>query len=410
VSDHARTAELNALNDLAAQIQVRIEGELAQRVIEEGGLVKEELEKVLRAAMTADLAGHEPVAAWENSSEYWVLYRLSKALYARQQREKRQTAVALGLDLLAKARSSEEDQDVAAALLFYLQALLPLQPFYGEALAVEFEGSTIRLGNEIYSGLADLLRDLELMPERTEQDVILGRDQETPLHLAITYRDARGASSPQPELPVRFEFREGAGQLREVARTGEDGVARGLVTRVTSPAKAQIVAARLDLESLLAEEQRSGAIAITLANLPVPAAEFQLNVSGLVLHVAADESGLANGGSFPRIAPQLKKALADYGFTFVADEADADLLVALWAEACPGDRVASKPRIVESARVDVKVSVSEASTRRELCANEYLDIEGFGETHDEACHLAYVNAGKRARKQIVRDIVVCLQR
>lgn len=407
---HARAAEQNALSNLAAQISVSISGELVDRVLEKSGLVERDFESFVTATTKAELSGHELVDTWDGDTEYWVLYRLSKALYERQRREKRETALALGIDFFDKAKKSEGEHSVADALLFYLQALQPLQPYLGEALAVEYEGSTIQLGNEIYASLTDLLRVLELVPDRAELDVTLGRDTETSLALAVTYRDEAGKRWPQPRLPIRFGFRAGAGRLREEVHTDDAGDARTLVTKVDSPEETQIVTACLDLAQMLPEEERSVVIGATIASLPVPATEFQLNVTGLSVHLAAEESGLLGEDDFPHIEPKLRKALGEYGFSFVATGTDADLLITIQATARKGERVATKPRIVESVLVDVVVTVIDAATGKQLYENAHTDIEGFGETHAEACHLAYVNAGKRARKRMVREIVARLQR
>ncbi len=408
--EHVRAAEQSALSNLAAQISVTVSGELIDRVLEKSGLIERDFESFVKATTEAELSGHELVDTWESDTECWVLYRLSKALYERQQREKRETALALGLDLFAKAKESERDRAIADALLFHLQALQPLQPYLGEALQVEYEGGSIQLGNEIYAALTDLLRALELVPDQAELDVILGRDTETPLALTVVYRDEGGGRTPQPGLPIRFGFREGAGELTEEVRTDREGIARTLVTKVSSPEKSQTISACLDLARMIPEEKRSVVIKATVASLPVPSSEFLLSVTGLAVHLTAAESGLSEDGEFPHIEPKLRQALGKYGFFFVADEADADLLVELRAGAREGERVATKPRIVESVLIDVTVAVSDAATGKQLYEGAYTDIEGFGETHAEACHLAYVNAGKMARKKIVREIVARLQR
>jgi hypothetical protein len=408
--EHLRAAEQNALSNLAAQISVTVSGELIDRVLEKSGLVERDFESFVKATTEAELSGHELVDTWKNDTEYWVLYRLSKALHERQRREKRETALALGLDLFAKAKESERGRAIADALLFHLQALQPLQPYLGETLRVEYEGCSIQLGNEIYAALTDLLRGLELVPEKADLEVTLGRDTETPLALTAVYRDEGGERTPQRGLPIRFGFREGAGELTEEARTDGDGVARTLVTKVSSPEESQTVTARLDLSRMIPEEGRSVVIEATIASLPVPTTEFLLSVGGLAVHLTAEESGISAGGKFPRIEPNLRQALGKYGFVFVEDEADADLLLELRANAREGERVATKPRIVESVLVDVTVAVRDAATGKQLYEGEYTDIEGFGETNVEACHLAYVNAGRLARKRIVREIVARLQR
>src|SRR5262245_17154640 len=81
--DHQETAKKNALNDLASEISVTVEGNSLLYTLDQKTRFDESFTSTIKTTTTELIEGFELVDTWENGTEYWTYYRLSKAEHAR---------------------------------------------------------------------------------------------------------------------------------------------------------------------------------------------------------------------------------------------------------------------------------------------------------------------------------------
>ena len=145
-SNYIQSAKNSALNDLSSEISVNISSELVDIMVEKSGMNAEESRSVIHASTKADLEGYEVMGTWENGFEYWVYYRLSKSTYKAQQELKRKNAISLSLDLFKKGKEKETNWNtkgstINSAIEYYVQALKPIENYYGDPLETIYNGS-----------------------------------------------------------------------------------------------------------------------------------------------------------------------------------------------------------------------------------------------------------------------------
>ncbi|MCK4654904.1 MAG: LPP20 family lipoprotein, partial [Candidatus Cloacimonetes bacterium] len=162
--DHIEIAKSEALKNLASEITINISGEVISSIMEKSGVLEEELKSQIRSTTQAELEGYELVDTWQNKKEYWVYYRLYRMMYKKLKQEKIDKAMNLALDLFKEAKSNEEKKNIEKALLYFLQALNPIEKYITETLETTFKGTTIYLNNEIYFSIQNLLSNIELKP------------------------------------------------------------------------------------------------------------------------------------------------------------------------------------------------------------------------------------------------------
>lgn len=399
--DHAQRAKDKALNDLASQITVTISGESILQMVEKYDLIEEQLRSEIRSSTKANLEGYELVDTWEDEKEYWIYYRLSKALYYEQKQAKINRAMDLSLDMFEKARTSEQQKNISNALTLYLQSLLPLQNFIEEPLQTEFQGSKIFLLNEIYSAIHGLIDQIQLKSEPEKLTAKIGQPVKPPLTVHALLSSESQASPAVSNLPILFAFVKGAGEMLEKTQTNLSGQALCRITKITATDQIQIVRAEVDLFSLIDQESYPLIFQSFLRNLPVPSTKFMLNVSSLTVCLKASEKNLGNPMDVLYIEPAIKNLLGEYGFTFTEDESNADILIELKAESRRGAEMYG----MYSAFVDFTISMIDMNSGKEVFKNGLQDIKGIQLNYQKAGFKAFENAAKEMSTNILPELI-----
>ncbi|MHC4792499.1 MAG: LPP20 family lipoprotein [Planctomycetota bacterium] len=388
--EYRQIAKDAALRDLASEITVNISGEFIHNIVEQSGMVEQEVRSHVRSFTQANLEGYELMDAWQDSDEYWVYYRLSKELYERQRRLRIEKAVSLALDMFSKARANERQGRISAALLYYLQALKQLKDYISEPLVVEINGSKVFLTNEIYSSIQHLLSNTELRARGGKPKGKIGQPLRKPLEVFAVYTGNSGREIGISNLPIQFSFTRGSGSLVKSAQTNRHGVVKARVAKITSADKIQVIKAQMNISKLI-HEDLPVILRNMVNNLPVPSTKFILDILGLSAYIEANERHFGKRLKILYIEPKLKNMLSDNGFTFVDNTSKADLYIKLKA----ASRKGTKAYDFYSAYVDMTISVLDLASGDEIYKDAFQSIKGVDLNYQKAGIKAFEAAGEK---------------
>lgn len=395
----------NALQDLSSEISINISSDFLIKLVEISGMPEEEVRSQVRATTQASLEGYELVDRWENETEYWMYYRLSKDLYQKQKEERLKKSKNLALDLFKNARRNEAKNDMTSALLFYLQALDGIKSFMGEPLQVNYQGRQIYLQNEILSSIQNLINQIQLVAVEAKRKASFGQPLKKPLAVRAFYTNAAGENVYLQNLPIQFSFIKGKGELVKRNATNQDGVAFCQVTKIEDKTNLQIIKARLDLYGIK-KNTEAPLMQNILKSFSPPETKIILMVSGPSVYIHAVETHLGNPLKMKYVEPKLKKALSDYGYAFTDDMAAAELYIELKAASRQGAKVYD----LFTAFVDLNISVTDMSSGSEIYKNSFEGIKGVQLDYDKAGRTALQNAGKKMEEEIVPALLSKLQK
>ena len=288
-SDYIKSAKDNALNDLASQIKINISSEFIVKLTLITGVEEQTIASQIRTTTKEELEGYEIIDTWESKNEYWVYYRLSKSLYQEQKRIKLEKATTLSLDFFTKAKYSESQMNLDKALMYYFQAMNPLEKYIDEPLKVQYNNSEIFLMNELYFSVQNILSKIKLKPLENQIAAKVGQPLDKPLEIEVIYTSDAGSQSAGHSLPVRFQFTKGSGECTAEAITDMKGLTACKVVKISSKEKLQIIKAELNIHTLLSQSENSIIIQSIVKSFSVPGAEIVLNVSGLVVFLKSVE-------------------------------------------------------------------------------------------------------------------------
>ncbi len=396
-SDHIQIAKDNALKNLASEITINISGEVLSNVIEKSGVLEEEIKSSIQTSTQAELEGFEIIDTFEDKANYWIYYRLLKEVYERKKREKIDKAVSLALDLFSEARENERNINIEKALLYYLQALKPLEKYIAEPLKTTIDGKEIFLTNEIYFSIRNVLSKIELKPSHNKIKAKINKPLEKPIEIMAEY--GIDGSSKISNLPLKFYFIKGAGDLIENVRTNSSGIAKCEITKITSPDKLQMIKAELDISSFINRDSTSFIYQNILESFPIPDTKVILNAKGLTFYIESDETNFGNKLDALYIEPKLKEMLSNKGFSFIEDVAEADLMISIQAKSRKGSEMYD----LFSAFADLTISVIDMSSGVEIYKNSYNNIKGIGADFNKAGLKALLNIADKM-KEVIPEI------
>ncbi len=402
-NEHIEIAKNGALKNLASEITVNITGEVISNVVEKSGILEEELKSLIRSTTEAELEGYELVDEWQSKKEYWVYYRLSKIIYIKLRQENIDQAISLALNLFSEAKKNEISKNYEKALLYYLQALNPIEKYITETLQTEFDGRTIYLNNEIYFSIQNLLSNIELKPAKTSVEAKRNKALKQPLVVKAIYYEEE--LTPISNLPLAFAFTRGDGDLVKNIHTDMNGEARCKVSKITSNDRMQMVGVKLDISSLINQDSTSFVYQNILKSFPIPTTRIILNVTGLSFNIESDETNLGKKLSVLHVEPKLKEAFSEKGFTFTEDMSKADVYVKINARSREGSELYG----MFTAFVDLSVSAIDMSSGDEVYKCSLTNVSGQGLNFEKAGLKAFENAADEISEDMLPILMKTLE-
>jgi len=394
------TAKKNALNDLASEISVKVEGNSLLYTLDRKNQFDETFTGTIKTSSNEQLEGFELVESWENASEYWTYYRLSKAEHARLKNEKKAGAIRNALDFHTRSKQSIGSGDLRTAFDQELRALLAMKDYWGENDAVDLEGRQVQLVNELFGGLQHLTTNVRLtvLPERCELSYANGFKRE--LLISAAYANGGGLRD-LGQLPLFITYPGTGGKVTELKNTDAEGRARSTVQRVDPGAKVLEVLVKLHLDELISREMDRALVNALVASLPVPAAHVPIDMRMPKLFMKARESNMGQPVSDAGIGLVVREELTTKGFRFVDREGDADLLLDLNASTRQG----GESNGFFTAYVDVSYAFRDRKTQEVVFEGGKQGVKGVQLTYEKAGLESFKKAIPDIRKELVPGIM-----
>lgn len=401
--DFQEAAKQNALNDLASEISVTVEGNSLLYTLDARGSFTDSYTSTVRTRTSQQIEGFELVDSWDSGSELWTYYRLSKVEHARLQDERKRAAIAQATDLHARSRTALGTGDLPGAFDLELRALLALRDHWGEADRVDIDGRSVVLANELYAGLQQLTAGLTLtsLPERCALEPANGYRREL---LLRARHGAAGTARDMAQVPLTASYPGTAGKVGMAKRTDTDGLARVNVEGVSLEAAAPELLVRLDLEALMGGVGDAATARALTAGLSVPELHVPIDLRLPRVLLKADERAYGNPLSQAGLAVALREELARRGFRFTDREAESDLVVRLAADTREGGATSG----FHTAFLDLTLTCTDRRTGELVHQTGRQGVKGVQLAYDKAALEAYKKGAQDLRKDLVPALIAAI--
>lgn len=198
-------AKERALADLSKQISTKITSEQSLYRMEDNKGVYEYLQSRVQARSDEFLEGYEYVDKWEDLSNYYAFYRLSKSEFYARKEQRKKDALQLSLQKYEQAQAAKEQADFILALEQYAAAIDAISDYLNEQTTIEVNGTTVDLFEVSKDALCDLIHafSIEFQPE---QITALRQMKITEGRASLSVQCRQQAAH---NLPVRFSYSGG---------------------------------------------------------------------------------------------------------------------------------------------------------------------------------------------------------
>lgn len=394
--DHQETAKKNALNDLASEISVTVQGNSLLYTLDRKTSFDESFTSTINTRTSEQLEGFELVDTWENGTEYWTYYRLSKAEHARLKAARKRQAIEQATDLYARAGQSLAAGDLKSAFDKDLRALLAMKAYWGENDTATVNGRSVSLANEIYNDLQRLMSGTRItaLPERCQLDLSNHFTRE--VLLQVRYQ-GNGTALDLAQLPLVISYPGLSGRVTATRNTDGEGQARTTVQQVDMGAAGPELLVRVDLEGLAAKDLDHAFVKPLVGSLTAPELRVPIDVRLPKVHFTSLEKNmglpLTEGGA----ALAVKQELTSKGFRFVEKEQEADLLLSVTA----GTREGGEANGFFTAYLDLAVACRDRRTQDMVYSGGKQGIKGVQLNYDKAGMEAYKRSLQDVRQEVV---------
>lgn len=392
---YMQAAKQSALADLASDISINISSNSVLSAFETQQRFFEDYSSTIKADAQKELEGYEIVETWEDVSNYWVYYRLSKDLYKKQVDEKKQKATAKSLDFYDKALKSIEQGDVRVGLVLLVKALEPIKPFFAETIMANYNGKDIFLGNEIIQLISSTLNSLSITGS-PDVKVKLGQPlTQKDLQFVVNYK----ANKLQKGIPLKANYSEKPIAQNKTV-TDLNGVAGFSVDAVRSSKTSEKFSVSMDFDVILYEATTDFAIRKILSKFNVPYTELLVNITKPSFHIASIEKNI--GVVLPQniISEAIKRKLVEAAMPIVLSSNDADFVINIDASTVQVSETGGYKQAALSTIISVTSSNGVEVYRKSLdrILGSHFDIEMAGKN-------AFAEASRKVENSVMREII-----
>jgi hypothetical protein len=325
-SQHQQTARQNALADMSSEISISISSNSVLHAFESNLNFREDFTSTIRAQTQQDLEGYELVDSWEDINNYWVFYRLSKSEYQRLKEQRKNNAVTRSLDLFSSGIIARNSGSIRVSLVQLIKALEPIKPYFSEPLPVDYNGSQIFLGNEIFKELSTTFAAIELMPIHAWVNVKTGQSISSNL---LKFEARHRQHGIVAELPLVVNYTERPIRNNK-QRTSSNGIASFDIDVVRSTKSFETFTASIDMDDILAETGVDPFIRRLITRFNLPQGSIRINIDKPIFAIISNEVNLGEVLKPGILEEGFKQKAIESGFQ-VKNEEEADYIVRITA-------------------------------------------------------------------------------
>ncbi len=398
--DVLETAKKNALNDLASEISVNVEGNSLLYTLDRKNQFDESFTSSIKTTSNEQLEAFELVDSWESPTEYWTYYRLSKAEHARIKAEKKAAAISIALDHHGRSKQGIAAGDLRTAFDQDLRALIAMKDYWGENDVVELDGKQVPLVNELYSDLQKLTSGVRLaiLPDRC--DLGYAEHYKRELLVSATYANGSGARD-LVQMPLFITYPGTGGKVTELKNTDAEGQARVTVQRVDPTAQVREVLVKVNLDELIGRDMDRSLVSVLVSSLTAPEKRAIIEIRMPKVLMRSTETNLGEPVNDAGVALAIREELTAKGFRFVDRESDADLVLILKS----ASRQGGESNGFFTAFLDVSYSFRDRKTQDVVYEGGKQGVKGVQLDYKKAGLESFKKAIPEVRKELVPGIM-----
>lgn len=394
--DFQQVAKKNALNDLASEISVLVQGETFLNQLEVNRDFQESYMSQINTTTSEQIEGYEVAGIWENESEYWIYYRLNRAKHASIKAEKKRAALDSAKDYYLKGLEARSTGNLSQSIDLHLQALLQMKEYWAESNPYLIEGEQVFLDNEIYTSLRSTLADIRIEPNFNS--IVLSQENNYVGRVALT---VQRQNQVLRGIPLVYHYEKSKySKPQGVLTSGEGQVV--VEVRDANPANLRnVLHVWIDVRELIGEVEKDPLLDPIVRKLQVEEIKVPIEYRMPSVFMESSERSLGQITGAQNLANAMRSELTEIGWTFAPSPGDADLLMTLEADTKDG----GMSQGFHVSYLELHLVVVQAQTGQVVYSKHIDDIKGLHLNTSDASSNAYKKAREKIEKEIAKALM-----
>lgn len=394
--DYQAIAKKLALNDLATEISVKVEGQTFFNTMEVNKAFSESFSSNVTTSSSELIEDYEVAGIWEDKEMYAIYYKLNKYDYQSKKALKKENTLKSALDFLKKGREAKKLGNIPSAIDLFYHGLFALKPYWTEVNQMKDEnGNEIFIDNELFSEIRSLLSDLRF--ETPLKNIVLSSSNtfKTQVPVMVTYKGegVRG-------INVKYSYQRESYMKPKTVMSDNDGIILADIENASLKAKNNSLELSIVIDALVPQDLDSD-LAMSLINgINTDQRKIPIEVLAPSFYVNSNEFKL-DGTKTSTLAESTRNALVSKGMRIATSETNADYVIFINTNPRAGEDIQG----FKVAYIDGKITVNDTKTNSAIFENSINGVKGVQLSHENAVLEAYKKQRETIESSLVSEII-----
>lgn len=394
--DYQAIAKKNALNDLASEISVRVQGETFLNALEVNKNFSEEFISTISTTTDEKIENFEVAGIWEDKSEYWIYYRLNKGEYQRQKQEKKNNVLNQANDYYQKGLEAERMGSIPAAFDLYMHGLFSMKEYWDEVNEYTTDSARIYLDNELYSSMQRIGNGLRIEPSGSKVSLSAENNYNANVNVVVTFngRPVRGITVLSNYLRPRYA-------RPKSGLTDQNGQVTVNVSDVSTTEKNNNLDLSIDLNPLLAQDLDLTIQRGLLKTMRTDQRQVPIELITPSFHIKSDEKVFGVASSSNVLGSALNTELVKRGMRISSSATETNYIVNIVSNTTQG----GTSQGFNVAFLEMTITVKNGVTGEVVYQETLSSIKGLQLNMDAASMEAYKKGKEKMETEIVKSML-----
>ncbi len=395
-ADYQAIAKKLALNDLATEISVKVEGQTFFNTMEVNKAFSESFSSNVTTSSSEMLEDYEVAGIWEDKEMYGIYYKLNKFDYQSKKAQKKENTLRAAFDYLIKGREAKKLGNIPSAIDLFYHGLFALKPYWTEVNEMKDEsGKNIFIDNELFSEIRAVLADLRF--ETPLKNIVLSSSNafKTQVPVMITHKGVgvRG-------INVKYVYQRDNYMKPKTAMTDNDGIILADIDNISLKTKNNALELSLVIEALIPQDLDSDLALALVAGINTDQRKIPIEVLAPSFFVTSNEFKL-DGTKTSALAESARNTLISKGMRIGTSENSADFVVYININPRAGEDIQG----FKVAYIDGKITVNDTKTSVAIFEQSINGVKGVQLSHENAVLEAYKKEKEYIESTLITEII-----
>lgn len=396
INQYQQTAKNNALKDLVSEISVNVSNSSFLYKLSVNDALKETYDSKTLVTANEFVEGYELVSTFEDESNYWVYYQLSKQKYQELKRQRIQKALDNALAKYDNALNAKTKFQFHNALVLLVKAVEDVKPYLSETLITTYKNKEIYFGNELFSEIMYCINELKISSNIKDITAKKGQALNNEM-LTFIIKDGKG--NKIENIPVKAEFSSGFMQ-NEKARSLSNGEVQFAIPKIKTRKTNDYFIAKIDFNEIIQEATNDFWVKKLLKNINSNSFVKQVTIVNPTFYIVSNEKKFDQNSNTNLLKEAANSTLISNGIECLNSSNNADFIIEINSNSQQTSTTINSSNVIFTANIIVKNNAQKIVYQRNI-----TDLKSTETNPEIANNMAYNLGIDYLKKRIITDIL-----